>query len=100
LAPDHPPTPTGFDPLALMADAEFRSAFQPRVTATSLALTWVAMGLRAAYVTDAQLAGNVHFAAGVTVCLAAGGALSDLRGQPILPGSAGAGPSAAGRAAR
>ena len=88
---DQRPTPTGFDPLALMADAEFRSAFQPRVTATSLALTWVAMGRRAAYVTDAPLAGNVHFAAGVTVCLAAGCALSDLRGQPILPGSAATG---------
>ena len=84
---DQRPTPTGFDPLALMADSEFRSAFQPRATATSLALTWVAMGRRAAYVTDAPLAGNVHFAAGVTVCLAAGCALSDLRGQPVIPGS-------------
>jgi myo-inositol-1(or 4)-monophosphatase len=93
---DQRPTPTGFDPLALMADAEFRSAFQPRVTATSLALTWVATGRRAAYLTDGQLAGNVHFAAGVTVCLAAGCALSDLHGQPVVPGSVATGLIAAG----
>ena len=88
---DQRPIPTGFDPLALLADAEFRSAFQPRATATSLAMTWVAAGRRAAYVTDAELVDNVHFAAGIAVCLAAGCAVTDLRGRPVVPGSAGAG---------
>jgi myo-inositol-1(or 4)-monophosphatase len=88
---DERPTPTGFDPLALLGDAEFRAAFQPRVTSTSLALTWVAAGRRAAYITDAALIENVHFAAGVAVCLAARCAVSDLRGDPISPGSAGTG---------
>ena len=88
--------PTGFDPLALLADAEFRSAFQPRVTSTSLALTWVAAGRRAAYLTDAELVDNVHFAAGIAVCLAAGCAVTDLRGRAVAPGSAGTGLIAAG----
>lgn len=83
---DQRPTLPGFEPLDLMADPEFRSAYQPRVTGTSLALTWVAMGRRAGYVTDAQLADNVHFAAGVTVCVAAGCVVSDLRGGRVTPG--------------
>jgi myo-inositol-1(or 4)-monophosphatase len=93
---DQRPIPTGFDPPALIADAEFRAAFQPRVTATSLALTWVATGRRAAYLTDAELADNVHFAAGVAVCLAAGCTVSDLRGRAVAPGAAGSGLIAAG----
>ena len=52
---DERPMLTGFEPLALLGDAEFRSAFQPRVTSTSLALTWVAAGRRAAYLTDGEL---------------------------------------------
>ncbi|HEX6475075.1 MAG TPA: inositol monophosphatase family protein [Candidatus Limnocylindria bacterium] len=92
---DQRPTLPGFAPLDLMADAAFRSAFQPRVTSTSLALTWVAMGRRAAYVTDGQLADNVHFAAGVTVCLVAGCVVSDLRGGPLTPGAAATGMIAA-----
>jgi myo-inositol-1(or 4)-monophosphatase len=90
------PMPPRFDPLTLLADAEFRSSFQPRVTSTSLALTWVAAGRRAAYLTNAELAANVHFAAGVAVCLAAGCAVSDLRGHAVAPGSAGSGLIAAG----
>ncbi|HEY8179592.1 MAG TPA: inositol monophosphatase family protein [Candidatus Limnocylindria bacterium] len=88
---DERPLPTRFKPLALLGDAEFRAAFQPRVTSTSLALTWVAAGRRAAYITDAALIENVHFAAGVAICLAARCAVSDLRGDPVSPGSAGAG---------
>ena len=93
---DQRPVPTGFDPLALLADAEFRAAFQPRVTSTSLALTWVAAGRRAAYLTDAELADNVHFAAGIAVCLAAGCTVSDMRGRTVAPGSEGSGLIAAG----
>lgn len=92
---DQRPMLPGFGQLALMADPEFRSAFQPRVTSTSLALTWVAMGRRAAYVTDGQLFGNVHFAAGVAVCLAAGCVVSDLRGHSVRPGAAATGMIAA-----
>ncbi|HEX5578711.1 MAG TPA: inositol monophosphatase family protein [Candidatus Limnocylindria bacterium] len=92
---DQRPTLPGFQPLDLMADAEFRSTFQPRVTSTSLALTWVAIGRRAGYVTDGQLADNVHFAAGVTVCLAAGCVVSDLHGRPVTPGAAASGMIAA-----
>ena len=93
---DQRPIPTGFDPPALIADAEFRAAFEPRATATSLALAWVATGRLAAYLTDADLADNVHFAAGVAVCLAAGCTVSDLQGRSLAPGSAGSGLIAAG----
>lgn len=95
---DQRPRLPGFAPLDLMGDAEFRSAFQPRVTSTSLSLTWVAMGRRAAYVTDAQLEANVHFAAGVAVCLAAGCVVSDLRGNAVTPGGEATGMIAAGDA--
>jgi myo-inositol-1(or 4)-monophosphatase len=88
---DQRPAPTGFDPPALLADAEFRSAYHPRVTSTSLALTWVAAGRRAAYITDAALADNVHFAAGIVVCQAAGCVITDLQGNPVTPGLAGSG---------
>ena len=92
---DQRPTLPGFVPLDLMADAEFRSAFQPRITSTSLALTWVAMGRRAGYITDGQLESNVHFAAGVTVCLAAGCVVSDLDGRPVTAGAVATGMIAA-----
>ena len=55
------------------------------MTSTSLAVVWVAAGRRSAYLADGELADNVHFAAGVAVCLAAGCAVSDLRGRPVFP---------------
>ena len=84
---DQRPMLPGFEPLALMADAEFQSHFQARVISTSLALAWVATGPRAAYVTDGQLDRNVHFAAGIALCLAAGCTVSDLHGGPVTPGA-------------
>ena len=53
---------------------------------TSLALAWVATGQRAAYVTDGEVHGSVHFAAGIALCEAAGCVVSDLRGEPVRPG--------------
>ena len=86
---DQRPMLPGFEPLALLADADSDLSFQPRVTSTSLALTWVAAGRRAAYLTDGELSDNVHFAAGVAICLAAGCEVSDLHGRAVTPGSAG-----------
>jgi myo-inositol-1(or 4)-monophosphatase len=73
----------------LLADEAFRTRFQPRVVSTSLALAWVATGRRAAYVTDGQLVDNVHFAAGIALCQAAGCTVTDIDGQPLPTGAGG-----------
>lgn len=70
----------------LLADAAFRAAFGPRVLSSTIALTWVAAGRRAGYVTDGHLAGSVHFAAGIALCQAAGCVTSDLEGAPVHTG--------------
>jgi myo-inositol-1(or 4)-monophosphatase len=69
--------------VALLADAEFAAMFGPRVVSTSLALAWVASGQRAAYVTDGDLDGSVHFTAGIALCMAAGCVVTNLEGGPI-----------------
>jgi myo-inositol-1(or 4)-monophosphatase len=51
------------------------------VVSSSLALTWVASGQRAAYVTDGDVRNTVHFAAGIAICKAAGCSISDLFGD-------------------
>jgi myo-inositol-1(or 4)-monophosphatase len=78
-----PPFPNdpAFRAVALAADAEFVASFRPRVVSTSLALTWVAMGRRAAYVTDGDVRDSVHFAAGLAICEAAGCHISGLHGE-------------------
>jgi myo-inositol-1(or 4)-monophosphatase len=77
-----PPFPNQelFRAVALAADPEF-AAFRPRVVSSSLALTWVATGQRAAYVTDGDVRGSVHFAAGLAICRAAGCVISDIDGE-------------------
>ncbi|WP_406529710.1 hypothetical protein [Streptomyces sp. I8-5] len=50
----------------LLAHPGFVERLPPRVVSTTLALTWVAAGKRAAYVTDGgDLAESVHFAADI-----------------------------------
>lgn len=85
------PSAPAFTALGLMGDREFRTAFAPRLLSTTLALTWVAAGRRAAYVSDGFLADNVHFAAGVAICRAAGCIVTDLRGGELPPDGAGFG---------
>ena len=71
----------------LVADPEFRASFGPRVLSTTLALAWTAAGRRAGYVTDgSSLGDNVHFAAGIALCIAAGCVVTDLCGNPINKG--------------
>jgi len=78
-----PPFPSdpAFRAVALAADPEFVASFRPRVVSTSLALTWVATGGRAAYITDGDVRDSVHFAAGVAICEAAGCSISGLHGE-------------------
>ena len=52
-----PPFPNGpaFMAATLAADEDFSAHFHPRVLSTTIALTWVATGQRAAYITDGDV---------------------------------------------
>jgi myo-inositol-1(or 4)-monophosphatase len=80
LDPPFPSAPR-FRAVLLAAHPEFATPFRPRVVSTSMALTWVASGQRAAYITDGDVRGSVHFAAGIALCEASGCLVTDLRGQ-------------------
>lgn len=87
-----PPFPSApaFRAVALAGDPEFIDAFRPRVVSSSLALTWVATGQRAAYVTDGAIRSSVHFSAGLAICAAAGCVITDRHGRALRDDSAGA----------
>jgi myo-inositol-1(or 4)-monophosphatase len=78
-----PPFPNGpwFRAIRLAADEKFTARFSPRVVSSSLALTWVAAGQRAAFVTDGEIRANLDFSAGLAICQAAGCPASDLYGD-------------------
>ncbi|GGY06680.1 hypothetical protein GCM10010324_61830 [Streptomyces hiroshimensis] len=89
LDPPFPSAP-GFRAVDLLAHPGFVERFRSRVVSTTLALAWVAAGKRAGYVTDGgDLAGSVHFAAGIALCQAAGCVVTGIDGAPI--GQAGRG---------
>lgn len=67
----------------LLADRAFLARFDPRIISSTLALVWVAGGRRAAYIIDRDTVDDVHFAAGIAVCQAAGCVVTDLRGGPV-----------------
>ena len=70
----------------LIVDPAFRAAFGPRVLSTTLAVAWVAAGRRAAYVSNGSFVDNVHYAAGIGLCRAAGCVVTDLTGGPLETG--------------
>ncbi|RIV40063.1 inositol monophosphatase family protein [Micromonospora radicis] len=86
-----PPFPNGrdFRAVRLLAEPGFVERFHPRVVSTSLALVWVAAGRRAGYVTDGHPRDNVHFAAGVAICQAAGCMVTGIDGRPPYAGAGG-----------
>jgi myo-inositol-1(or 4)-monophosphatase len=86
-----PPFPNApaFKAATLAADSGFAARFRPRVVSTTVALTWVATGQRAAYVTDGDVRDSVHFAAGLRICEAAGCPVTDLRGRAWGSGATG-----------
>ncbi|WP_435290993.1 inositol monophosphatase family protein [Streptosporangium sp. G11] len=88
LDPPFPNEP-GFRAVRLLADPRFAERFQPRVVSTTLAVAWVAAGRRAAFVTDGHLRDNVHFAAGIALCQAAGCVVTGIHGQPPHTGAGG-----------
>lgn len=69
-----------FKAATLASDSEFAANFRPRVVSTTIALTWVASGQRAAYITDGDIRNSVHFAAGLAICEGAGCVVTDLLG--------------------
>ena len=76
----------GFSTLDLLANPGFSEHFGLRVVSTTLALTWVAAGKRAAYITNGgDVSASVHFAAGIAVCRAAGCVVTGLDGGPLGP---------------
>ena len=77
---DHP---RGGEALHLLADATFRRDFSPRVGSSTLAMTWLAAGRRAAYVHEGDLRDNVHFAAPIAIAQAAGCVVTGIHGQPL-----------------
>ena len=88
LDPPFPNAPA-FKAAILAADPDFAVRFRPRVVSTSVALSWVATGQRAGYVTDGDVRDSVHFAAGLAICEAAGCIVTDLRGGAWGSGSTG-----------
>ncbi|MFF2186195.1 inositol monophosphatase family protein [Streptomyces sp. NPDC058155] len=89
LDPPMPHAP-GFRAVDLLAHPGFAEQFRPRVASTSLALTWVAAGRRAAYVAvGGDLSESVHFAAGIAMCRAAGCVVTGIEGAPVGQGGRG-----------
>jgi myo-inositol-1(or 4)-monophosphatase len=86
-----PPFPNApaFKAATLASDPGFTARFRPRVVSTTVALTWVATGQRAAYISDGDVRDSVHLAAGLAVCQAAGCAMTDLWGRPWGNGTTG-----------
>lgn len=82
-----PITDGGFLGSRLLTDDTFRKTFAQRVLSTTLPVAWVAVGRRAAYVTDGNLRDSVHFTAGLALCQAAGCIVTDLRGNPLHSGN-------------
>ncbi|MBO0846102.1 MAG: inositol monophosphatase [Nocardioides sp.] len=72
--------------LGLLGDARVSERFQIRVVSSTLGLAWVAAGRYAAYLTEGDLRDNVHFAAGIGLCRAAGCPVTDLDGHPVDTG--------------
>ena len=88
LDPPFPNAPV-FRATTLAGDPGFVARFRPRVVSTSLALAWVATGRRAAYLTDGDVRNSVHFAAGLSLCEAAGCTVTDLMGKACGSGATG-----------
>jgi myo-inositol-1(or 4)-monophosphatase len=71
------------DTLRLFTDHRVHRDYSLRGTATTLALTWVAAGRRAAYLQEGDVRDSVHFAAPIAIAQAAGCVVTGAHGQPI-----------------
>jgi myo-inositol-1(or 4)-monophosphatase len=75
--------PEGGVALRMLGDPAFQAAYSPRVSSTSLAMTWLAAGRRAGYVHEGDLRDSVHFAAPIAIAEAAGCVVTGIQGQPL-----------------
>jgi myo-inositol-1(or 4)-monophosphatase len=75
------PNRSGFSSTRFLRSSTFDS-FKPRYLGTALPLAWVAAGRRAGMVIASSHDFDIHFAAGIGLCRAAGCVLSDLHGGP------------------
>jgi myo-inositol-1(or 4)-monophosphatase len=75
--------------LRLLAHPTFHREFSPRVSSTTLAMTWLAAGRRAGYLHEGDLRDNVHFAAPIAIAQAAGCVVTGVQGQPLHTGVGG-----------
>lgn len=73
----------------LLSDESLRARFSPRFLSTTLALSWVASGQQAGYITGGDLRGSVHWAAGIALCRAAGAVVTNLAGGTLHTGGHG-----------
>ncbi|GAA1953734.1 inositol monophosphatase family protein [Agromyces allii] len=73
----------------LLFDATFREQFSPRCLSTTLALSWVATGQHAGYITGGDLRSSVHWSAGIALCRAAGARVTNLTGGDLHTGAHG-----------
>jgi myo-inositol-1(or 4)-monophosphatase len=83
---DHP---DGGESLHLLGHPTFLRDFQPRVSSTTLAMTWLAAGRRAGYLHEGDVQRNVHFAAPIAIAQAAGCVVTGVQGQPLHTGRLG-----------
>lgn len=79
----------GGDSIHLLSHPTFLRDFQPRVSSTTLAMTWLAAGRRAAYLHEGSVERNVHFAAPIAIAQAAGCVVTGAHGQPLHSGGLG-----------
>lgn len=73
----------------LVSRPEFCERFHLRVHSTTLTVPWVAAGKRAAYISEGDMKGNVHYAAGIAICQSAGCVVTGMDGQPLYTGAGG-----------
>jgi myo-inositol-1(or 4)-monophosphatase len=69
--------------LRLLGQPAFMREFSPRVSSTTLTLSWLADGRRAAYLHEGDVRDSVHFAAPLAIARAAGCVVTGLKGQPL-----------------
>jgi myo-inositol-1(or 4)-monophosphatase len=83
---DHP---DGGESFHLMSHPTFLRDFQPRVSSTTLAMTWLAAGRRAGYLHEGDVHKSVHFGAPIAIAQAAGCVVTGIQGQPLHTGALG-----------
>lgn len=67
----------------------FQKRFHMRVYSTTLTVPWVAAERRIAYISEGNMKNDLHFAAGIAICQAAGCIVTNIDGLPLYTGAGG-----------